>query len=293
VLAVVSTGLFHPLAAGTTSPKSDPLAFIAQVESNWDLFIADQDGDNVRRLTRTPYDEVMPDWSPSRERIAFAATDGVLRILTLATGQVREIAPQAARTRYVQPDFSPDGRSLALAIHSTAVEDASDIAVVNLESGEVEVVMTQPGLQLFPQWDAEGSGLFYICAACSTEDGEPTRGIWQVSLDTRIPNEIVPIDGFCQSLELSAGGGHLLFSSDRGGSWDLWRLDLGSGKLDRLTSSPAVDTDPACSGDGRLVVFTSSRETKLGIYILDLETEQITIFRPSLPEIVAWKNPDL
>jgi Tol biopolymer transport system component len=267
-------------------------AFVAQVESNWDLFIADLDGYDVHRLTTTPYDEVDPDWAPDQSRIAYASTDGALRIFTVATGEILEIAPHAARTRYVQPDFSPDGCTVAVAVHSTSVEDASDIAVVNLESGQVEIVLAQPGLQLFPRWDAEGSGLFYICAACSTEDGEPTEGIWQVSLDTRVPTEIAPIDGLCQSLELSADGKSLLFSCDRDGPWDLWRLDLDSRRLERLTTSPAVDTDPACSSDGRFVAFTSSREARPAIFILDLLTSEVTSFSPSHAGILACKNPD-
>lgn len=36
------------------------IAFVANVDGNWDLFIVDEDGQNQVRLTNTPYDEGEP-----------------------------------------------------------------------------------------------------------------------------------------------------------------------------------------------------------------------------------------
>ena len=33
------------------------LAFVANVDGNWDLFVAGEDGKNLTQLTNTPYDE--------------------------------------------------------------------------------------------------------------------------------------------------------------------------------------------------------------------------------------------
>jgi oligogalacturonide lyase len=52
------------------------------------------------------------------------------------------------------------------------------------------------------------------------------------------------------------GRQHLLYVSDRGGSWQAWALDPGSGKSRRLTSARALDIDSVTlSEDGKSIAY--------------------------------------
>jgi hypothetical protein len=61
-------------------------------------------------------------------------------------------------------------------------------------------------------------------------------------------------------------GQSLIISGNQGGLVDLYRLNLVSGVLDRLTHDPFADLEPAVTPDGRTVVFVTER------YSTDLET---------------------
>lgn len=86
------------------------------------------------------------------------------------------------------------------------------------------------------------------------------------------PERLAGLDGF------------VVWSSNRGGNHDLWRMDLPSGSLRQLTRDPHVDTFPRIAPDGRRVVFARSRETWVSqrnpvpwdAWLLDLDTGRET-----------------
>ena len=68
------------------------------------------------------------------------------------------------------------------------------------------------------------------------------------------------------ALQDQRDGTSLLFSSDRAGNYDIWRLDLTSGQLERLTGDPAEEFGPS-AGPGGSVAFVSSKAGASGIWL--------------------------
>src|SRR6516225_6686021 len=54
-------------------------------------------------------------------------------------------------------------------------------------------------------------------------------------------------------------GQSIVFTSDRNGSGDLFRVDAGGTRLTQLTSDPAYEDQAAFSPDGKQLVFVSTR----------------------------------
>lgn len=52
---------------------------------------------------------------------------------------------------------------------------------------------------------------------------------------------------------------------------DLWIADLNGGVARRLTSTPAVESDPHFSPDGRWIAFTSNRSGTAAVYVVPIE----------------------
>ena len=61
------------------------------------------------------------------------------------------------------------------------------------------------------------------------------------------------------SLTWSPDGNTLVFSAQTGGVSDLYRYDIASGALARLTNDPFADLEPSFSPDGRRLVFVTER----------------------------------
>lgn len=91
----------------------------------------------------------------------------------------------------------------------------------------------------------------------------------------------------------SPDGSWIVFTSERGGSADIWRARPNGSGLERLTDHPAFDDQAALSPDGQTLAFVSTRSGTAGIWLLDLKTRALAIlsqgpwgdFRP------AW-SPD-
>ncbi|MCG8475119.1 MAG: S41 family peptidase [Cytophagales bacterium] len=60
----------------------------------------------------------------------------------------------------------------------------------------------------------------------------------------------------------SPDGKYLAFASDRHGNFDVFRMDVASGKTDRLTYNSSYDVPTGFTRDGKQVLFSSSRRDK-------------------------------
>ncbi len=102
--------------------------------------------------------------------------------------------------------------------------------------------------------------------------------------------------GLDYSPALSAGG-WVVFTSERGGTADIYRVRLDGSGLERLTDHPSYDDQAAPSPDGQSIAFVSSRANgRTNIWLLDVKTKQTRVltagtgndFRPSWSPNGEW-----
>ena len=79
--------------------------------------------------------------------------------------------------------------------------------------------------------------------------------------------------------KVSPDGKSLMFSSNRDGFWDLYRLDLITGAVSRVTNTQTFDESPALSPDGKWVVFDSYVDDNLEIFIAGISEADKTVMR--------------
>ena len=70
--------------------------------------------------------------------------------------------------------------------------------------------------------------------------------------------------------------GKVAFESNRNGSPDIFLLDTTDFSVSRLTSDPAVDTQPAWSPDGSQVAFVTNRDGNYEIYVVKSDLTAMT-----------------
>jgi Tol biopolymer transport system component len=90
------------------------------------------------------------------------------------------------------------------------------------------------------------------------------------------------------------GGQSIVFTSDRNGSGDLFRVDADGSNLTQLTSDPAYEDQAAFSPDGNQLVFVSTRGSGYAdLWTLDLATKnaKALTFGPGGDYRPAW-SPD-
>jgi len=76
VMDAEGSGARQIVAGSTeTNPEASPdgrqVAFMSQRDGNWEVYVVDIDGSNLRRLTDSPANDGLPTWSPGGDHIAF------------------------------------------------------------------------------------------------------------------------------------------------------------------------------------------------------------------------------
>ena len=86
--------------------------------------------------------------------------------------------------------------------------------------------------------------------------------IWIVNADGSA-NRQLTADSYTEGLGcVSSDGRYAVFSSNRSGNINIWRMDLGSREQTQLTQGTEIDSRPVCSPDGQWVLFSSLRQGK-------------------------------
>ncbi len=104
--------LADPLAKSPDwSPVDEQIVYMANPHGNWDLYLVNSDGNNVRRLTTNPAIDGLPTWSPDGKWLAFLSDRGKnwgIWLLHVASGQVHQVFSFDGGT-FVPPNRSPYG----------------------------------------------------------------------------------------------------------------------------------------------------------------------------------------
>ncbi len=128
------------------SPDGRSLVFSGMKNGLGDLFLMDVESGSVRQLTQDRYSNLHPDFSPDGRTIAYATDEGEgtdferlifgeqrLALIDVETGR-RTLVDAFNQVKHINPQFSPDGRSLFFIANP---EGFSDIYRLDLASGEV------------------------------------------------------------------------------------------------------------------------------------------------------------
>ena len=100
-----------------------------------------------------------------------------------------------------------------------------------------------------------------------------TAHVYVINVHTRKKRLIGHFKGMTFAPRYSPDGRSLLMSLARGGTTALYKMDLASGTVSRLTEHTCIDTSPCYSPDGAQIVFTSDRSNpnscRENIYVMD------------------------
>jgi dipeptidyl aminopeptidase/acylaminoacyl peptidase len=166
---------------------------------------------------------------------------------------VRDLTPDASGNVGEGLAVSPDGRTVAVEwrVDEGRAAHHGSFAIIDTASGERRILATD-GLWLSdPTFSPDGRSLAYLQETLGDWDTAPRRTLQVLDLATHEAREVLPADTTTWPSHpvFSPDGAFLYFLADEGGRAPVFRLDLGSGAVVRLTTSGSY-TDLIVSPDG-------------------------------------------
>lgn len=215
------------------------------------LMVSDVDGHNAKPLLTSTQPIMSPDWSPDGRSIAYVSFETKLpQIFTsdVATGKRRLISSFAGING--APSFSPDGRSLAVALSMGRTNP--NIYVIDLGSGKLTQLTEDASINTEPSWAPDGQSLLFT----SDRGGGPQ--IYSIDLASHQAQRLTYIGSYNASANYLPGNGTkiaLLHRDDRG--FNIAIYDTQSGTMQTLTQGGYLES-PSPAPNGRLIVYSTN-----------------------------------
>jgi hypothetical protein len=223
--------------SGAWSPASDKFAFIAQAEGNHEIAILDVNSTDIERRIRVP-----------------------------GIGAISHVA------------WSPNGRTIAFAGTKGGI---SDLYLLDLDGGAVRQLTNDRNADIQPAWSPDGQTLAFSTDRGPTTDfATMTFSPLQLATIDVASGRITVFSPFAHGKHInpqySPDGRSLFFISDQDGFNDIYRLELATGAVSRVTrlstgvsgitaTSPALTVAPR---SGRML-FSVFEDQGYAVFALD------------------------
>ncbi len=241
-----------------------------------DIWTADENGQNVQRLTVNRARDVDGRFSPDGKWIAFSSErNGNLDVFLIPVGggNAKQLTNHSADDTVL--GWSADSRSVMFSANR-GEDFMPQLYLVSTEGGMPWKAGTDMGVQA--SYSPDGQKLAYNQKS-QTYWRKYYRGSYQsdimiMDVAAKKFTQVTDFDGM-DSWPMWGRDGFIYFVSDREGNGltNIWRVSDNGGNADKVTTFKTGDVRwPAISSDGRVIVF----EHDFGIWKLDVNSKRAT-----------------
>ncbi|PRP93185.1 hypothetical protein ENSA5_44520 [Enhygromyxa salina] len=181
--------------------------------------------------------------------------------------------PDSERARAGAARSAPADVCGRVVFASTGADERTSIEILAAGAGPSSPVIPAGQRSLFPAAVAPDGRSLLLLSSSPQPDGRTRDQLALVDLHglPREASEIGPTGAQLRNPAWSPDGSFIVFESDAESFRDLYRLQLGSGQLLRLTDNPEGNFEPAVSPDSQRIAFASSRDGNAEIYVMNAD----------------------
>ncbi|KPK79563.1 MAG: hypothetical protein AMS25_12295 [Gemmatimonas sp. SM23_52] len=275
-------------ATSSTGIAATRIAYVDRSPGGLEVFVVDNDGFGLRRLSNDSSIAYSPAWSPSGDRIAYMSyksDDPAIYELAINPGTSSLLVDLPGMD--LTPTYSPDGTLLAFA---ATVEGRTEVYTYNLAERCCARRLTYARFanSLSPTFSPDGKrfafnsdrlGQLHVFVQ-STQDGSAeliTRYIYDQSVHNAAP-------------DWSPTGDRIAFHGWVEGVPQIFTVAPDGRGLRQLTQE-GRNEDPSWAPDGRHIVFASTRGGTAGLWVLDVVSGRVRrLVRSAEARLPDWSG---
>jgi len=242
------------------------IAFINDQTGAKEVYVVDYDGERPQRITNNRSINLFPRWHPDGRILAFTSYKGGnpdLFIVDLEKGRPKELSQLQGLN--LAGGFSPNDNGARLAATVSRGKNPN-IFIIELATGESKRVTTQSGVEASPTFSPDGQWLAYV----SDLSGNPQ--VYTQELATGRTRRLTRMN-WCDSPAWSPTGEWIAYAGRANvkDTFDIFLVDVAGTKTIQLTHGEGSNEDPSWSPDGRFLIFTSTRDKRRRLYMMDAD----------------------
>jgi TolB protein len=227
---------------------------------NYELVVADADGENEQVAAFGREAIISPAWSPDGTKVAYVSFEKqkpIVYVQNLVTGQRAIISNEKGSNS--APAWSPDGTKLALSLSKTGT---TQVFIVNADGSGMRRLSTSNGIDTEPQFSGDGQSIYFV----SDRSGGPQ--IYKMSINGGQATRVTFNGSYNISPRLSPDGKTLAWISQRDGGYNLYAMDLASGQEQRLADGA---TEPSFSPNGKYIMYANKSGGRASLAVVSVD----------------------
>jgi TolB protein len=222
------------------------------------LIVSDADGENAQRVAESQQPLMSPAWSPDARRLAYVSFEGGnsgVFVQTLRTGTRERVSARAGVNS--SPEFSPDGRMLALTL-SREVGNL-DVHTLDLSSQVLRQLTTDDAIDSEATWAPDGRSIYFM----SDRAGAPQ--IYRVGTEAGQRAQRISFEGVYNARpRLSPDGTLIAVVNGESNRYHIGVIEVATGRLTVLTPNGRLDESPSFAPNGAQIIY-ATRENNRGV----------------------------
>ncbi len=243
------------------TPDATKIVFQSNWNGNWDIFIMDSDGSNIKQLTFKESNEITPTVSPNGMFISYvsdAIGSNQIYIMDIDGSNDKRITNNKAEN--IHPFWHPNENKIIF--NSNRVTSSSfEIFEIDLNQRKTKRLTFNEISETFASWSPNGSKIAYV--KWNDEGGNIFIMDYKSKEELQITNH-KEFDGW----PIWYGNDEIIFSSFRVEPAQIFKIEIENKTITQLTNSNEENARPNILENS--LVYNGMRNGTMNIYVIKL-----------------------